>query len=421
MLRILLTTVAVLGLLQTSYAQTPLFDLSASPDSALDLNGTVIEDHQTALNDLGGTITLQTFASVSENADLVAFERASNGSLLSFDIFVTLPTTSTDITVRPADVVRFDGSDYTLVFDATAAGIPNGVRVDAVATDGSDLLLSFDTTVDLGSGLTVTDEDLVRWDGVSFTLFLATSTVGIDPALDLDGAHRLKDGNLLLSFDGSGSVGTPAVFFDDEDILEYDPAGSTWELAYDGSAQATAWLDGSDIDAFDVTEPLIIDSSLQISGSALGGTIFFTVADVPLSIVTTNGLTPAQLAQAMADAINADPTLSGLGVTAIAVGDTLYTNGALTQISTTDTGLTLVQGLSLPPQPDGDINLDGAVNAADILIGQQVLGGTATLTPLQLIHGDVAPLVSGTPAPDGLFTLGDLLVIQRKVLGVISF
>jgi hypothetical protein len=413
--------VAGLGISHASYSQTPLFDLSASPDTNLDLGGTVVKDDQAALDDLGGAITLQTFASVSENADLVAYERASNGTLLAFDIFVILPTTSTDITVRPSDVVRFDGSDYTLVFEATAAGVPDGVRVDAVATDGADLLLSFDTTVDLGGGLTVTDEDLVRWDGASFTLFLATSTAGIDPALDLDGAHRLKDGNLLLSFDGSGSVGTPAVYFDDEDILEYDPVGSTWELAYDASAQAAAWPDGSDIDAFDVTEPLIIDSSLQISGSALGGTIFFTVADVPLSVVTTSGQTPAQLAQAMADAINTDPALSALGVTAIAVGDTLYTNGALTHISTTDTGLTLVQGLSSPPQPDGDITLDGAVNVADILLGQQVLGGTATLTPLQLVHGDVAPLVSGTPAPDGLFTLGDLLVIQRKALGVISF
>ena len=250
---------------------------------------------------------------------------------------------------------------------------------------------------------------------------LDTSSAGIDPTLDLDGAHRLANGNLLLSFDGSRSVGTTPVFFDDEDILEYDPTGSSWELAYDASVQVAGWADGPDLDAFDATEPLLVDSWLQISGSAQGGAIFFTVADVALSVVTTNGLTPEQVVQAMADAINTDATLSGMGVMTLVVGDTLYTNGALIHISTTDAGLSLTQGLGASPQADGDINLDGIVNVADILLGQQVLGGAATLTPLQFVHGDVAPLISGIPAPDGLFTLGDLLVIQRKALGQINF
>jgi hypothetical protein len=306
------------------------------------------------------------------------------------------------------------------VFDAHTAGIPDGVRIDAVATDDSDLLLSFDTTVDLGGGLTVTDEDLVRWNGTRLTLFLDTSMAGIDPALDLDGAHRLKNGNLLLSFDGSGSVGTPAIYFDAEDALEYDPVGAIWELAYDASAQYAGWADGPDLDALDATEPLIIDSWLQIGGSALGGTIFFTVADVALS-VTTNGLAPEQVVQAMVDAINNDSMLLGMGVTALAVGDILYTNGALTQISTTDVGLSLTQGLGARPEADGDITLDGMVDVADILLGQQVLGGAATLSPLQVVHGDVAPLIGGVPVPDELFTLGDLLVIQRKALGEINF
>jgi hypothetical protein len=70
---------------------------------------------------------------------------------------------------------------------------------------------------------------------------------------------------------------------------------------------------------------------------------------------------------------------------------------------------------------DGDITLDGAVNVADILLGQQVSGGSAALSPLQFEHGDVAPLIGGIPVPDDLFTTGDLLVIQRKVLGQVSF
>jgi hypothetical protein len=70
---------------------------------------------------------------------------------------------------------------------------------------------------------------------------------------------------------------------------------------------------------------------------------------------------------------------------------------------------------------DGDITLDGVVDVADNLLGAQVLGGLATLPPLQFKHGDVAPLVGGIPVPDDLFTSGDLLVIQRKALGQVSF
>ena len=40
---------------------------------------------------------------------------------------------------------------------------------------------------------------------------------------------------LLLSFDTAGIVG--GVTFADEDVLEFDPALGSWELAYDGSSQ----------------------------------------------------------------------------------------------------------------------------------------------------------------------------------------
>jgi len=70
---------------------------------------------------------------------------------------------------------------------------------------------------------------------------------------------------------------------------------------------------------------------------------------------------------------------------------------------------------------DGDITLDGVVNVADILLGQQALQGLATLPPLPFKHGDVAPLTGGIPNPDDSFTTGDVLVIQRKALGDISF
>jgi len=71
--------------------------------------------------------------------------------------------------------------------------------------------------------------------------------------------------------------------------------------------------------------------------------------------------------------------------------------------------------------PDGDLNDDGLVNAGDLLISIRILQGRIIATTEQLLRGDVAPLVSGLPAPDGAITLGDVAVLERKVQGLVSF
>ena len=172
----------------------------------------------------------------------------------------------------------------------------------------------------------------------------------------------------------------------------------------------------------DITISILpMPSWLQVNGTANGGAVYFSVAGVALSVTTTNGLNPEEVIQAMVDAVNDDPTLSSLSITALAGDDVMYVNGEFTGITLTDSGLILTHGFGEALRADGDINLDGEVNVADILLGLQVLNDAATLSPEQFIHGDVAPLVGGVPDPDGLFTLGDLLVIERKALGVINF
>ena len=79
-------------------------------------------------------------------------------------------------------------------------------------------------------------------------------------------------------------------------------------------------------------------------------------------------------------------------------------------------GAVAVQALST-----GDLNDDGIVNAADVLIGTRILLGELPSTLQQQQAGDVAPLVSGTPQPDGTFNLGDVLVIYQKAMGLVSF
>lgn len=81
----------------------------------------------------------------------------------------------------------------------------------------------------------------------------------------------------------------------------------------------------------------------------------------------------------------------------------------------------LLQAAPLCADHDGDINIDGGVDLVDVLWGSQALQGTRSLSPTEETHGDVAPLISGIPQPDGVFNLGDLLVIQRMLFDDLDF
>ncbi len=76
---------------------------------------------------------------------------------------------------------------------------------------------------------------------------------------------------------------------------------------------------------------------------------------------------------------------------------------------------------SFPQLNDGDANNDGIVNTADLIIAMQILLEQRVATALELSHLDVAPLVAGVPSPDNEFNVADLLLIQRKVLGLVNF
>lgn len=71
----------------------------------------------------------------------------------------------------------------------------------------------------------------------------------------------------------------------------------------------------------------------------------------------------------------------------------------------------------------GDIDNNGVVNAADVLIASRAALGLVTLTNEQLARGNVAPLVGGKPAsaPDDEFNVADLLLIAGKATGARSF
>ena len=227
--------------------------VTVSPDVTADLSGTTLADEDAGDDDLAGTVTPVALGALPAATDLNAYHLEVSGTdqLISFDTTVSLPG---GVTAGPSDVVTYDGVLYGVIFDGLVEGVPPGVVIDAVGREsGGELLLSFDTTVDLGGGLIVDDEDVVSWDGIGFSSVFDGSAEGVAAELDVDAIHRIDGtGNLGMSFDLSGVVG--GVGFDDEDVLEYDVGGGTWSMSYDGSAEHAGWVE-SDLDAVYLPEP----------------------------------------------------------------------------------------------------------------------------------------------------------------------
>lgn len=206
-----------------------------SPDTTVVLSGTITSDED-VVSDTGiGTVVFEDLGALPPPVEVDAYHRFSNGQQqFSIDVTAALPG---GLTVEPADVVRFDGSAYSLVFDASAEGLPEGANVDAI-TASSGLVLSFDTTLALAGGITAADEDLVRFTGAVFQVVFDGSAAGVPERLDVDGASIRPDGSIDLSFDASGQIA--GIDFDDEDVLRYDPSGPSWSLLVDGEGLHTS-------------------------------------------------------------------------------------------------------------------------------------------------------------------------------------
>jgi Abnormal spindle-like microcephaly-assoc'd, ASPM-SPD-2-Hydin len=135
----------------------------------------------------------------------------------------------------------------TLYFAGASNSIPDGARIDALGMDGAgNLLLSFDITISVpqsgGGTITLKPADLVSFNGGVYALVFNGASAGIPDGTNLDGATMLPNTNLLLAFDEFGSIG--GVDFTPVDVLEFNSGADSWVISFDG-ASADGWPDGS--------------------------------------------------------------------------------------------------------------------------------------------------------------------------------
>ena len=183
-----------------------------------------------------------------ETADLRDFHLDPNNDLLlTLDIGMTLG----GIYFAPADVIRtkLDGSTFAKEFDSVAAGVPGDVHCDGVARwgDSGKLLLSFDKTFTIG-GLTLRPADVVVFDGGAFgPKVLDALALGLPDTANVDAVDTFRTKRyVLVSFDSSGSIG--GVPFTSADVLQLDRRDGTWSRRYALGTFSDRWdkanLDG---------------------------------------------------------------------------------------------------------------------------------------------------------------------------------
>lgn len=108
----------------------------------------------------------------------------------------------------------------------------------------------------------------------------------------------------------------------------------------DGTQQAEEECDdGNRLDLDGCASTCETEFAQPFSGVAAGGSIDLVIEGIALSVPTTAGETATQVASAVAAAINANPTLSSLGVITHAVGSEVVTTGTIDSITIADSGL----------------------------------------------------------------------------------
>jgi len=382
-------TVALSVWAAQALAITPLTALRYAPDVTVTLHGQTVGPGNIAEDNLHGSVSLKSVGTVPDGTHVIAYHAYPNGDqLLAFETDVTFNPQG--VSFRPGDLALFNGATYSKVLFATIDGVPDGVMTDAATVCGNKLVVSFDNTVSLpatgGAGfITADDEDLVSLDaadpsaGGAFSMFFDGSAAGVPTELDLDGAHCLENGHLLLSFDGSGSIG--GVAFGAEDVLEYDPSNGTWQMAYDGSAQDPNWGSANLVGLFAIAAPTLTPTPTATATLTPTRTATRTVTPT----LTPETPTPVMTLTATRTA-TPTPTLSlGTHTPTVTLTPTATLTARVTPTSTVAATPTATPTLSATP----------TVTAFMTVTATPTASGTSTVTPTS----PVTPTPTQTPTP----------------------
>ena len=169
----------------------------------------------------------------------------------SFFLATDVPTLLDGANRLPWEIVRKDGGTYT-----TTLSLPPEAEIDGMhAMDEGDWLLSFTSTTSLG-GITFEPEDVARYSPVAgvYAMFFDGSAEGVPPGSNVDSVllDRSDFGPLVIGFDVPTTLG-PVTYLP-SDLVQFDVTGFT--LFFDGFAAGIT--DGNNMTGADLRDTRII-------------------------------------------------------------------------------------------------------------------------------------------------------------------
>jgi PKD repeat protein len=128
------------------------------------------------------------------------------------------------------DILWYDGTSWTTHFDGSDMGVTGDLKAFHII-DGQHILMAFSDDIIIG-GVTIDDHDIALFTATSlgenttgaFSLFFDGDAAGLTtPRDDIDAIHLLPDGRLVLSTRGAPSIAGVAGL-KDEDLFALAPA-----------------------------------------------------------------------------------------------------------------------------------------------------------------------------------------------------
>ncbi|TFB86231.1 hypothetical protein E3O44_12290 [Cryobacterium algoricola] len=185
-------------------------------------------------------------------ANVDGFDRVSPTQFyLSFTDQVNVPGIGN---VQDEDVVFFNGTTWSLYFDGSVRGL-TGARatdLDAISIVGGQLYFSTDNAA-VPPGVTGAgdDADIYSWNGTAFSRVIDASAApySLPAAANVDGFVRVDATHFYLSFSSDTTTVPVLGAVQDEDVVYYN--AGTWSVYFDGTAHGLTTAN-QDLDAFDV-------------------------------------------------------------------------------------------------------------------------------------------------------------------------
>jgi len=170
-----------------------------------------------------------------------------------------------------------------------------------------------------------------------------------------------------------------------------------------GALEPTEACDDGDTAAGDgCSADCQVEDEVSFYGVALGGDVAITVDGVLVVVLTSPGQTQEQVAQAIAVALESDPTLSAAGVTAIAIANRVVITGTIDSVVVNDAGLSTSPPLPVPSLgPAGVGVLAGALALLSVVALRRRREVTPEATSRRALATRASPAGRRGPSLDG--------------------